>query len=195
MTTRYVIDEVGCWTGETVEWNERAPIPERTILEPPPSLEPGEFALWLGAWTVVAEKPDPPAPPSQFEANRLAVLAQIVAKVEALLAAGATIEHEEQILHVALTDASRADVGGMATTAMAAIGGAVPWPTSYSRGWITVENVRIPMPTPADGLSLAAQVGDYYASVVQNGRDLKDAVLAAEDQSDLDAIDLEAGWP
>lgn len=62
MTTRYVIDEVGCWTGETVEWSERQPIPERTILEPPPSLEPGEFALWLGAWTVVAEKPEPPEP-------------------------------------------------------------------------------------------------------------------------------------
>ena len=42
---------------------------------------------------------------------------------------------------------------------------------------------------------LAASVGDWYAAVIQHRRDLKDAVLAAEDAAALDAIDVTTGWP
>ena len=83
----------------------------------------------------------------------------------------------------------------MAATASAAASGAVSWPESYARGWIAVENVRIPLATPADGLALAASVGDWYAAVVQRRRDLKDAALAAGDAAALDAIDITTGWP
>lgn len=121
-----------------------------------------------------------------------AKVAAINAKVDALLSVGCPVGGG---LHVAVDDGSRADMGAMATTALAAMSSAVPWPASYQTGWIAIENVRVPLPTPGDGLGLAAGVGDYYAKVRQRGRDLKDAALAAEDPSDLDAVDIETGWP
>lgn len=123
---------------------------------------------------------------------RAAKLAAISASADALLTAGAPVSGG---LHVALDDGSRADLMVMASTATAASAGAVSWPESYSRGWIAVENLRIPLATPADGLALAASVGDWYAAVVQHRRDLKDAALAAGDAAALDAIDIAAGWP
>ena len=95
---------------------------------------------------------------------------------------------------IKLSSSKRAK-GAMAATATAAASSAVAWPESYARGWITVENVRIPLATPAAGLALAASVGDWYAAVVQHRRDLKDAALAAGDSAALDAIDHFAGWP
>ena len=123
---------------------------------------------------------------------RAAKLAAISAAAEALLSAGAPVAGG---LHVAFDDRSSADLTAMASTATAASTGTVLWPESYSRGWIAVENVRIPLATPADGLALAASVGDWYAAVVQHRRDLKDAALAAGDVAALDAIDVTAGWP
>lgn len=79
---------------------------------------------------------------------------------------------------IALDDASRADLSGMAATALAASTGFAPWPASYQQGWITMDNSRIPLPTPGDGLALAAAAGDYYASAVQRARDRKDAAVA-----------------
>lgn len=134
----------------------------------------------------------PSAPPYSLDDLRAAKLAAISAAADALLAAGAPVNGG---LHVALDDGSRADLTAMAATATAASAGAVTWPESYSRGWITIENVRIPLAGPAAGLALAASVGDWYAAVVQHRRDLKDAALAAEDAAALNAIDHSAGWP
>jgi hypothetical protein len=123
---------------------------------------------------------------------RAATVAAINAAADVLITAGAPVAGG---LHIALDDGSRADLTAMAATAMAASANAFPWPESYSRGWITIENVRILLATPADGLTLAASAGDYYAAIVQHRRDLKDAALAAEDEAALDAIDISAGWP
>ena len=123
---------------------------------------------------------------------RATKLSAISASADALLSAGAPVASG---LHIALDDGSRADLTAMASTATAASAGAVSWPESYSRGWITIENLRIPLATPADGLALAASVGDWYAAVVQHRRDQKDAALAAGDAAALDAIDPSAGWP
>ena len=120
-----------------------------------------------------------------------AIVDAIDALRAAKLVAGAPIGG----LRVAIDDTSRGDIGGMATTALAALSSAAPWPESYAAGWITMSNVRLPLPTPADGLALAAAVGDWYARIVQHARSLKDAVLAAEDDAALDAIDIAAGWP
>ena len=130
-----------------------------------------------------------------FEDLQSAKIEAVEAKMDAIFAAGAPVTVGADTLHVALTDGSRADLTAMATTAVAASTGAVPWPESYQTGWIAMENVRIALATPANGLGLAAGVGDYYAQVRQNGRDLKDAALAAEDQAALDAVDVESGWP
>lgn len=123
---------------------------------------------------------------------RTAKLTAISEKTDALFIAGSSVDGG---LHIGLGDGSRADLATMAATATAASTGAVSWPDSYSRGWITVENVRIPLATQAAGLTLAATAGAYYAAIVQHRRDLKDAVLAAEDAAALDAIDVDAGWP
>ena len=123
---------------------------------------------------------------------RAAKTAAIEAGLGTLMDAGAPVAGG---LHIALTDSARADLGAMATTAIAALSGALPWPDSYQQGWIAVENTRIALASPADGLRLAAGVGDYYAKCRQNGRSLKDAVLAAADRTALEAVDVTAGWP
>lgn len=142
----------------------------------------------------VEHVPPEPEPPT-LEEMRTAKLAAIGAMMQSVLDAGCPVAVTGGTLHVALDDGSRADLTGMATTAVAALSGAVTWPESYQTGWITMENVRIPLGMPADGLGLAARAGDYYACVRQNGRDLKDAALAAADEAALDAIDIESGWP
>jgi hypothetical protein len=129
--------------------------------------------------------------PATVAERRGTKLAAIGSAVSTHLAAGAPIAG----LHVALDDGSRADMTAMGTTAIAAASGALPWPDSYSQGWIAIENVRIPLPTPADGLGLAATVGDFYAQIRQHGRDLKDLAEAATTIPELDAIDETAGWP
>lgn len=137
------------------------------------------------------------APPaaSPLDALKAELTAGINSHVAALLATGAPVVVGESTLHVALDDGSRADLTAMAATAIAASGEAIPWPASYQAGWIAIENVRIPLPTPSHGLGLAAGVGDRYAQIRQHGRDLKDAVIAAIDEVDLAALDIETGWP
>lgn len=125
--------------------------------------------------------------------DRIAVVVNAISvKVAALMAIGYPAEADR---HIALDGDTRADLGAMATTAALAISGVTVWPESYSKGWITIENIRIPLPTPQDGITLGAAVGDYYAQVRQHARDLKDAVMAAQDAVALDAIDIQAGWP
>ncbi len=160
---------------------------------------PADFGATAGpleaviGWSFDGVNWSAPAEPSpSFEDRRKIKLDDIIAFGETLLAAGAPVSGG---LHVALGDGSRADLTAMAATATAAASGSVSWPESYARGWITIENVRIPLATPAAGLTLAASVGGYYAALVQHRRDLKDQALAAVDTAALDAIDISAGWP
>ena len=140
----------------------------------------------------ITEHADIPVPEPTLQDLRAAQIAAITSAAAALLDNGAPVGGG---FHVALDDGSRADLTAMAATATAASTGAVSWPDSYARGWISVENVRIPLATAAAGLTLAASAGNYYAALVQNRRDLKDAALAAENAAALDAIDVSAGWP
>lgn len=122
--------------------------------------------------------------------------AAVNAAAEILLVAGAPVAGSDgQTYHLALDDGSRADITAMGATALAVMQGAAPWPESYARGWITLENVRVPLPAASDGLLLATAAGIRYAQIVQRRRDLKDAIAAAPDQAALDAIDITAGWP
>ncbi len=158
-------------------------------------LDADTMSAGIGWWLVEGEwqPPTPPLPP--LDARKASLAATVNAHVATLLAAGAPVTAGEATLHVALDDGSRADLTAMATTAIGAASGALPWPTSYQQGWITIENVRIPLATAAEGLGLAAGVGDRYAQIRQRGRDLKDAIEAAADDAALDVIDSESGWP
>jgi hypothetical protein len=194
-------------------------IPAGCVEAAPPEVADGHVAVWSGdAWSVVADHRgetwyldataatitfigDPAAqgyvataPGPTMDDLRAAKLLAIVAKANDLLSAGAPVSGG---LHVALDDGSRTDLTALASTATAVLisSGTVTWPDSYSRGWITIENVRVPLATAADGLAFAASVGNYYSAIMQHRRDLKDAALASSDEAALDAIDISAGWP
>lgn len=160
-------------------WFEDASLPADTEMR-------RALAAWLAAGNAIGPYT------TSIEDLRKEKIAAIETKAAALLYGGAPVPGD---LHVALDDGSRADLTAMAATATAASAGAVSWPDSYARGWITIENVRISLATPTAGLTLAASAGNYYAAIVQHRRDLKDAALAAETDAALDAIDINAGWP
>ena len=122
---------------------------------------------------------------AEEDARRRDLAAQVNAERDRRLDMGAP--YGGRLIEV--TDKGRADLGGMAVTAVAASAGALPWPESYAQGWIAADNTRLPLPTPADGLALAAAVGDWYARTIQHARSLKVAALAGE------AVDITAGWP
>ncbi len=121
------------------------------------------------------------------------MIAKITAKKEQALAAGVAYADKR----IATDDGSRADITGMAATAMAVLVGlpGVTWPASYALGWIAMDNTRIALPEPADGIALAAAVGMTYSVIVQNARTLKDKALAAASAAALSGIDIGAGWP
>ena len=183
MRTAHILD-AGVVTNSIVLDDDADPTAFGAVLGPE-----GAGIGWIfdGAnWTAPVE-PEP-----FLEDLRAAKIAAITAVADALLAAGAPVAGG---LHISLDDGSRADLTAMASTAIAASSGAVEWPESYAQGWITAENIRIPLAQPAEGLALAAMAGSHYAAIVQRRRDLKDAVLAAPTADALAAIDIDAGWP
>lgn len=178
MTERFFIDENGMFLGAFV--GAEPPIGSHEVPTAPATVA----MRWInGAWS---------HPQPELTDLRAQKMSAIAATADALLAEGVPLDDG---LHVALDDGARADLTAMATTASLAASELLPWPESYARGWISMENVRIPLPSPEDGLLLAAKAGNYYAAIVQHRRDLKDAVLAAEDVAALNAIDIAAGWP
>ncbi|HYF87434.1 hypothetical protein [Azospirillum sp.] len=115
-------------------------------------------------------------------------VAEINAERDRRLAEGAPY----QTKRIDVSDRGRADLGGMAIAAVLAQSGTVPWTEGYSTGWITMDNTRLPLPTPAAGLALSAAVGDWYGRMMQFARDLKDEVLTSPDP---DAVSIANGWP
>lgn len=132
-----------------------------------------------------------PTDVNNLDTLKSSLLSEIKSKEIAVLFSGAPFRASQ---HIALDDVSRVDLGAMAMTASAALSGQVDWPASYSRGWISVENTRIPLKTAKDGISLAAFAGDFYAKVKQHARDLKDKVTEANSADDISAIDIDSGW-
>ncbi|TWA87141.1 uncharacterized protein DUF4376 [Azospirillum brasilense] len=131
---------------------------------------------------------DPPAPVLTLAERRAAVAAAVDARRDQLMAEGA--EHGGK--RFALDGTSRTDLGGMATTGVLVLMGALDWPADYATGWIAADNTRLPLPTPQDGIALAAAVAGRYAALVQAARTIKDAVLASDEP---ESIDITEGWP
>lgn len=128
----------------------------------------------------------PPAP--TLDERRAQAAAAVDALRDERMAEGA--EHAGK--RFALDGTSRTDLGGMATTGALVLMGALDWPADYVTGWIALDNTRLPLPTPHDGIALAAAVAARYAALVQAARDIKDAVLASDEP---EAIDITEGWP
>lgn len=142
-----------------------------------------------GTYKLQTYVPPPPLPPTITE-RRQEVVSAIDGKKQALLDAGAPYSGK----FIQLDNESRSNLSGMGATALAVMvtSGAVPWPASYAEGWISADNSRIALATPADGLALAAAAGDYYGKIAQNARSLKDTALAS---GNPESIDITAGWP
>ncbi|GEM_PF-3379130 len=122
---------------------------------------------------------------------RLQACSRVDQELTVRLAAGWL--HADSGHHIDLSDGGRrADLNAVATTAMLVHAGLASWPASLQDGWISKENIRIPMPTPADGVALATAAAVWYGQMRQHGRNLKDAINAAADPS---AVDITVGWP
>jgi hypothetical protein len=92
-----------------------------------------------------------------------------------------------------LDDASQARItsmGALAGLVVAEVSGAA-WPNPF--GFITADNEAVPF-TAAQFVPLASAAAARVFALRTNARALKDAILAAEDQAALDAIDITAGW-
>lgn len=126
--------------------------------------------------------------PVPLEERRAAVVEAVNVARNHRLAIGAPF----QAKLIDVSDKGRADLGGMAIAAMLAQAGSTPWTEGYSAGWITMDNSRLPLPAPADGIALSAAVGDWYGRTMQHARTLKDAVLQS---SVPETVDISTGWP
>lgn len=160
----------------------------------PPDGRNGEYRAYLDY--VAAGGPPAVLPVPTMEAARVAKVEAINARRDLALSVGAPYG----AARIAVHDGARADLSGMAayaTTVLitAATPAPIAWPGSYALGWIATDNSRVPLPTAADGLALAAAVGAWYGAVVQHARTLKDEALAAADLASIEAIDETAGWP
>jgi hypothetical protein len=181
------------WATMCPGWSS-LPVVDDPPLEPGKRAERRPEAEWIvgpDAVTVVYRLVDLSATElvSETETARSAKVRAIDAERDRRLGLGALHRGKR----FSTSDASRTDLGGMATTAGLVLSGALPaWPDSYAQGWIAIDNTRLPLPTPTDGIALAAAVALSYSATVQHARDLKDAALTATDPATVDEL---ASWP
>lgn len=156
----------------------------------------GGVLRWDGAyWEILDQDAYDAAVLAALTPAKEAKSTAINAKLSEIITAGCPIEHEGDTLHIQMDDRSITKLTAMAATATGAISGSIAWPEAYSAGWITAENIRIPLATPGEGYALSAMVGEFFAALSQYSRDLKDDADAAVDQAALDAIVVDTGWP
>lgn len=129
--------------------------------------------------------------PAQVEARRVALVAAAEVRKNAIRDAGAPYQGKR----IAVDDASRANLGAVVTTALLLETGAITaWPEEYAQGWICMDNSRIPLTGPVEGIMLGMTAARWYAGLVQFCRDTKDAILAAEDPEAADAARDWSPW-
>ena len=137
-----------------------------------------------------AELFPPPPAPTLAEAQAEKVTA-INAQFATRLAAG--LSYQGQVIDI--DDGSRANLSGMALSALLAINKVQAWPDTISRGWVSRSGVRVPLPGPTDGLTLANAAASLYSGLVQHAADLSISVMSATDVATVAAVDETTGWP
>lgn len=153
----------------------------------------GEDDVYRTGWVTA------PAGLSNFAADQSARVASINQHRDDILAAG--FPYGGKLFDV--SDSSLVRFAGMTLAATLSVTLSAPWDHEYADGWIAMDNTRMPLPTPEDGLLLGRLVGSWVAKVTQHARTLKDTIEAvAFDPVDpaasftaLAAIDITAGWP
>lgn len=144
----------------------------------------------LGFVEYVSPEPEPPT----LEERKLQMTAVINAKRDQILTSGYSVPSgplEGKVLQTRdLEDRTNWLISqGSYAAAVAAGQGNVA-----GAKFRTQSNETITL-TFEEGLAVLLEMAAWGAAVMERSWDLKDVVAAAEDHDDLDAIDIEAGWP
>lgn len=137
------------------------------------------------AWLAQGNEPDPIDLASQKAAKLEAIEAAFDGAVSAGMPTG------DKILQI--DAASRQNIAAIATRAIGVVT-SVPgmtWPVGFA--WRMADNSWLPV-TAAELLAMAQAAADFYTGLILHRASLKDAVAAAEDAADVEAVDANAGW-
>jgi len=178
----------GVWTGQSREIGERDPVPPGLIMtEAPPPVPEGKVAMWADGWVIT----DPPTSPAL---SAEAICRQIDAERDRRIDGG--FEYMGHRFQSRATD--RENIAGLGADAVEAIrdgaqAGDYFWHPEFPQGFgfITEANITVPMDAFQTRGVRAEGIG-FKARLTLHARDLKDAVLAAEDPS---SVDIMTGWP
>jgi hypothetical protein len=90
--------------------------------------------------------------------------------------------------------ASLTNIAGMAARAGLAVAGVpgVTWTDGFA--WIALDNTQTAM-AATDMLAFSQSVATYVSGLVISNRTIKDAIAAATNMANLQAIDINSGWP
>ncbi|MEQ8346143.1 MAG: hypothetical protein RIB84_00600 [Sneathiellaceae bacterium] len=154
----------------------------------------------VGWWPVTEVDEDLDEPRLVVEEQRVEV-ARALAPRQAALRAAATAVYAQRIAQgcaydgvvIPLHDTIQVQLIAKTVEALVALQELASWDTDF--GWRTADDDRYALATPAAMLAFALAISAYLtALIIQHGA-LHDAIEAAEDHADLDAIDVTAGWP
>lgn len=93
---------------------------------------------------------------------------------------------------IQIDDQSQSDLNSWASKALRAIVSSTSFTLPY---WIMADNSHRTFTDANEFLSFADSVGDYKTTVILNRRSLKDQIEAASDETSLNNIDINTGWP
>lgn len=87
-------------------------------------------------------------------------------------------------------DASKLKISGLVQMAQIAAANSAP----FSEVFTMADNSEVPLDA-SEMISLGVAVGQHVSAVFTRGRELREAIEAAQTKAELDAIDVNAGWP
>lgn len=144
----------------------------------------------LGFVEYVPPEPEPPT----LEERKLQMTAAINARRDQILTGGYTVPSGTLEGHVLQTRDLEDRTNWLISQGSYAVAVAAGQGTVAGAKFRTLSNETITL-TFEEGLAVLLDMAAWGAAVMERSWDLKDAVAAAEDHEDLDAIDIESGWP
>lgn len=171
----YRTDKNGIWTGEAREIGPKDGRARNEVPHDPPQLSEGQFAQWRGrVWVVLDAYPVEPV-----RRDKLADLAHKRWQVETggITASGVAIQTDR---------ASQSMVTSAALAAQLGPEMKIRWKTA-SGDFVALDAAQI--------VGIATLVRLHVQNCFGHEADLTALIAAAETVADLDAIDINAGWP
>lgn len=183
---------LGVWTGEAREIEEHDGRPAGWVEAAAPEPAEGEFAIWSGSGWAISQTA--PVVVVSFADLKAAALAAINAKVEAILSGGFTVPSGVMAGAVLQTRDSTDRINWLVSQASYSAAVAGGQGAVEGAKFRTADNDTFTV-SYADGLDVLLAMAAWGAACMDNSWALKDAVAAAADQTALDGVDIEQGWP